>query len=167
MLGKSLATLWYRPGQKAVMTSHTAPMAPATPFFLLSEYQTPTILSSKSFRLLFPGNQVHQSHVPRREKRIPTSLPLGTTRVAPVGADDPGGPPPSYRPSSLTTPPKPRAGFQRGAAAPLWSFQGGPGGKFEIPPGIFLVNCTPFVRRYDILSNKWGVLLCQKEYQTC
>ena len=27
------------------------------------------------------------------------------------------------------------------------------------------VNCTPFVRQYDILSNKWGVLLCQKEYQ--
>ncbi|MFR5850572.1 MAG: hypothetical protein ACLUEM_00580 [Oscillospiraceae bacterium] len=29
-----------------------------------------------------------------------------------------------------------------------------------------LMNCTPFVRQYDILSNKWGVLLCQKEYQT-
>ena len=28
------------------------------------------------------------------------------------------------------------------------------------------LNCTPFVRQYDILSNKWGVLLCQKEYQT-
>ena len=28
------------------------------------------------------------------------------------------------------------------------------------------MNCTPFVRQYDILSNKWGVLLCQKEYQT-
>ena len=28
------------------------------------------------------------------------------------------------------------------------------------------VNCTPFVRQYGILSNKWGVLLCQKEYQT-
>ena len=28
------------------------------------------------------------------------------------------------------------------------------------------VDCTPFVRQYDILSNKWGVLLCQKEYQT-
>ena len=24
------------------------------------------------------------------------------------------------------------------------------------------LNCTPFVRQYDILSNKWGVLLCQK-----
>ena len=23
------------------------------------------------------------------------------------------------------------------------------------------MNCTPFVRQYDILSNKWGVLLCQ------
>ena len=28
------------------------------------------------------------------------------------------------------------------------------------------MNCTPFVRQYGILSNKWGVLLCQKEYQT-
>ena len=28
------------------------------------------------------------------------------------------------------------------------------------------VNSTPFVRQYDILSNKWGVLLCQKECQT-
>ena len=28
------------------------------------------------------------------------------------------------------------------------------------------VNSTPFVRQYDILSKKWGVLLCQKEYQT-
>ena len=28
------------------------------------------------------------------------------------------------------------------------------------------LNCTPFVRQYGILSNKWGVLLCQKEYQT-
>lgn len=24
------------------------------------------------------------------------------------------------------------------------------------------VNSTPLVRQYDILSNKWGVLLCQK-----
>ena len=31
---------------------------------------------------------------------------------------------------------------------------------------IGLMNSTPFVRQYDILSNKWGVLLCQKEYQT-
>ena len=31
---------------------------------------------------------------------------------------------------------------------------------------ISLVNSTPFVRQYDILFNKWGVLLCQKEYQT-
>ena len=30
----------------------------------------------------------------------------------------------------------------------------------------YILNCTPFVRQYDILSNKWGVLLCQKEYQT-
>ena len=25
------------------------------------------------------------------------------------------------------------------------------------------LNCTPFVRQYDILSNKWGDILCQKE----
>lgn len=35
----------------------------------------------------------------------------------------------------------------------------------EIPVTSDL-NCTPFVRQYDILSKKWGVLLCQKEYQT-
>ena len=29
-----------------------------------------------------------------------------------------------------------------------------------------MLNCTPFVRQYDILSDKWGVLLCQKKYQT-
>ena len=28
------------------------------------------------------------------------------------------------------------------------------------------VNCTPFVRQCDILNNKWGALLCRKEYQT-
>ena len=28
------------------------------------------------------------------------------------------------------------------------------------------LNCTPFVRQYGILNNKWGALLCQKEYQT-
>ena len=28
------------------------------------------------------------------------------------------------------------------------------------------MNCTPFVRQYDILDNKWGASLCQKEYQT-
>ena len=28
------------------------------------------------------------------------------------------------------------------------------------------MNCTPFVRQYDILNNKWGALLCRKEYQT-
>ena len=31
---------------------------------------------------------------------------------------------------------------------------------------LLSLNSTPFVRQYDILSNKWGVLLCQKEYQT-
>ena len=34
----------------------------------------------------------------------------------------------------------------------------------EKPPAV--VNCTPFVRQYGILSNKWGVLLCQREYRT-
>ncbi len=33
-------------------------------------------------------------------------------------------------------------------------------------PSTLKMNCTPFVRQYDILSKKWGVLLCQKEYQT-
>ena len=44
----------------------------------------------------------------------------------------------------------------------------------DVPEGIPMstnprdqkLNCTPHVRQYDILSNKWGVLLCQKEYQT-
>ena len=31
---------------------------------------------------------------------------------------------------------------------------------------ILKMNCTPFVRQYDILNNKWGALLCRKEYQT-
>ena len=41
--------------------------------------------------------------------------------------------------------------------------------KFNFQPfaeGTAWLNCTPFVRQYDILSKKWGVLLCQKEYQT-
>ena len=29
-----------------------------------------------------------------------------------------------------------------------------------------LVNCTPFVRQYDILSNRWGDLLCCEENRT-
>lgn len=31
---------------------------------------------------------------------------------------------------------------------------------------LAVMNCTPFVRQYGILSNKWGVLLCQREYRT-
>ena len=31
---------------------------------------------------------------------------------------------------------------------------------------LLAVNCTPFVRQYGILDNKWGDLLCRKEYQT-
>ena len=27
------------------------------------------------------------------------------------------------------------------------------------------LNCPPFVRQYGILNNKWGLYLCQKEYQ--
>ena len=38
-------------------------------------------------------------------------------------------------------------------------------GAYKKSPDSYL-NSTPFVRQYDILSNKWGVLLCQKEYQT-
>ena len=37
--------------------------------------------------------------------------------------------------------------------------------KLRLVPSATL-NSTPFVRQYDILFNKWGVLLCQKEYQT-
>ena len=29
-----------------------------------------------------------------------------------------------------------------------------------------ILNCTPFVRQYGILFRKWGVFVCQKEYQT-
>ena len=32
--------------------------------------------------------------------------------------------------------------------------------------GAGIVNCTPFVRQYDILSNRWGDLLCQEENRT-
>ena len=28
------------------------------------------------------------------------------------------------------------------------------------------VNSTPFVRQYDILSNRWGDFICQREYPT-
>ena len=39
-------------------------------------------------------------------------------------------------------------------------------GMREYLVGTEVLNSTPFVRQYDILFNKWGVLLCQKEYQT-
>jgi len=29
-----------------------------------------------------------------------------------------------------------------------------------------ILNCTPFVRQYDILSNRWGDLLCCEENRT-
>ena len=28
------------------------------------------------------------------------------------------------------------------------------------------MNCTPFVRQYGILSNKWGVFLCQRDIES-
>ena len=34
-----------------------------------------------------------------------------------------------------------------------------------VPPGYEL-NCTPFVRQCDILSNKWGDFICQRAYRT-
>ena len=37
---------------------------------------------------------------------------------------------------------------------------------FSISPWSVFLNCTPFVRQYDILSNKWGDLLCQEENRT-
>lgn len=30
--------------------------------------------------------------------------------------------------------------------------------------GASPMNCTPFVEQYGILSNKWGVFICQREY---
>ena len=38
--------------------------------------------------------------------------------------------------------------------------------KFKKAAMALALNCTPFVRQYGILSNKWGVLLCQREYRT-
>ena len=38
--------------------------------------------------------------------------------------------------------------------------------KNEKTPQPMGMNCTPFVRQYDILSNRWGDLLCQEENQT-
>ena len=37
---------------------------------------------------------------------------------------------------------------------------------YKINPDLEDVNCTPFVRQYGILDNKWGDLLCQKENRT-
>ncbi len=37
-------------------------------------------------------------------------------------------------------------------------------GDLEVNTRGRQVNSTPFVRQYDILSNRWGDLLCQKEY---
>ena len=34
------------------------------------------------------------------------------------------------------------------------------------PNTTLKLNCTPFVRQYDILSNRWGDLLCQEENRT-
>ena len=37
---------------------------------------------------------------------------------------------------------------------------------FENKKFAICVNCTPFVRQYDILSNRWGDLLCCEENRT-
>ena len=37
---------------------------------------------------------------------------------------------------------------------------------YNLKPKEAAVNCTPFVRQYDILSNRWGDLLCQEENRT-
>ena len=149
------------------MTSHTAPMAPATPFFLLSEYQTPTILSSKSFRLLFPGNQGHKSPpspvgaddsaarplVPRRPATTQCRRQnyQAINALVPKKAGTPKSPQaprptPSPHPSSPVPPqgddlhPPSHSGKVskgRAAALPLVVSRGS-GGKFEIPPEFFL-----------------------------
>ena len=49
-----------------------------------------------------------------------------------------GTPPPSTVPRKTRFPVHPPIGVSKGGLSPLWSFQGGPGGKYEIPPGIFL-----------------------------
>ena len=35
--------------------------------------------------------------------------------------------------------------------------------KEKKSPEPQLVNCTPFVRQYDILSNKWGVYYAKRD----
>ena len=53
-----------------------------------------------------------------------------------------------------------------------WGFGRKPGGISLYTIAILQIsgrrklNCTPFVRQYVILNNKWGALLCQKEYRT-
>ena len=37
---------------------------------------------------------------------------------------------------------------------------------YKKAPPTQAMNCTPFVRQYGILFRKWGVFVCQKEYQT-
>ena len=44
--------------------------------------------------------------------------------------------------------------------------QGGTTGETWVKENCPDMNCTPFVRQYDILDNKWGASLWQKEYQT-
>ena len=40
------------------------------------------------------------------------------------------------------------------------------GAEYEKTDASTILNSTPFVRQYDILSNRWGDFICQKEYQT-
>ena len=50
----------------------------------------------------------------------------------------------------------------------IWPFfaVGGAAVLLPLTETVTGLNCTPFVRQYDILTNKWGALLCQKGYQT-
>ena len=164
MPGKSLAALWYRPGQKAVMTSHTAPMAPATPFFHLSAYQTPTVLSSKSFFLLFPGNQDHRSPHPRPpQDPRPPDPPRQNYQAIPTLVSRRGRRP--RRPAPVLSSPVPhnspltprKVSKGRAAALPLVVSRGSGGVFFPFgkntPPAIWPASSRlPTAPNYAIVS---------------
>ena len=77
---------------------------------------------------------------PAQDFRPPSQRPPHSRRARRLGV-------PNLRLSS----PAPRAGFQRGAAAPLWSFQGGLGGNTKSPQ--------------NFSSGVWGCILSiRKEY---
>lgn len=62
------------------------------------------------------------------------------------------------------------SGGRRGIRLPLPPAQSAaPWGERRLIRGIKKsgaspMNCTPFVGQYGILSNKWGVFICQREY---